>query len=254
MQDDRQLPAQEVNKSIQEIALSRGHDTGSRQLKILSTVEIENATNNYDPNLVVGNLQSTVFKGLIDDQVVAVKVSRDFQLNHLLIGVYLTEAAISMVMNHENLVKIYGSCLETYIPMMVYQYMPNGSLFKHLYSDKNRIRWSDRAVQSFITLLDQSFRAKLSNFGYSVTLTPGETTQNGPVIGSPGCTDPEYVETAQVTEKFDVYSFRVLLLELLTGKHPITMARHGTDLVDVFGSTAEKNGMMEMIDREVLEQ
>ncbi|XP_074318843.1 wall-associated receptor kinase-like 5 [Silene latifolia] len=111
-----------------------------------------------------------------------------------------------------------------------------------------------RDVQSFSILLDQSFQAKLSNFGYSVTLTPGETNEIGPALGSPGYIDPEYVETEQVTEKCDVYSFGVLLLELLTGKHPITMARHGTDLVEVFVSTVEENGMMGMIDSEVLEQ
>ncbi|XP_074265904.1 putative receptor-like protein kinase At2g42960 [Silene latifolia] len=108
------------------------------------------------------------------------------------------------------------------------------SFFKHLHSSGNPIRWSDRLrvatgtayalsymhnalsrpvvhrdVQSFSILLDQSFRAKLSNFGYSVTLTPGETTEIGPALGSPGYIDPEYVNTKQVTEKCDVYSFGV---------------------------------------------
>ncbi|XP_074318833.1 wall-associated receptor kinase-like 2 [Silene latifolia] len=262
-----------------QIALSRGQNTGSTQLKILSVDEIEKATNNYDPNLVVGRIQSTVFKGVIDDQVVAVKVPRDFHLNHHLIELYLTEAATSMVMNHENLVKIYGGCLETFIPIMVYEYLPNGSLVQHLHSGKNRMKWSDRLtvatdiayglsymhnamsrpmvhrnVQSFSILLDQSFRAKLSNFGYSVTLTPGETAQKWPVLGSPGCIDPEYIETEQVTEKCDVYSFGVLLLELLTGKQPIMMARYNNDLVDMFVFSVEDNEMMDMIDSELLEQ
>ncbi|XP_074318835.1 wall-associated receptor kinase-like 4 [Silene latifolia] len=106
-----------------QIALSRGQNPGSTQLKILSVGEIEKATNNYDPKLVLGSIQSTVFKGVIDDQVVVVKVPIDFHLNRHLIDIYLTEAATAMVMNHENLVKIYGGCLETCIPIMVYEYL-----------------------------------------------------------------------------------------------------------------------------------
>ncbi|XP_074318836.1 wall-associated receptor kinase-like 2 [Silene latifolia] len=262
-----------------QLGLSRGQNTGSRQLKTLSISEIDKAINNYDPSLVLDSSESTVYKGVIENQVVAVKVPTDFQLNSDFIDLYLTEAATAMVMNHENLIKVYGCCLETYIPIMVYEYFPNGSLFNLLHVNNNRIKWCDRLrvatdtayalsymhtalsrpivhrnVQSFIILLDQSFRAKLSNFGYSVTLTPGETTQRWPVLGTPGYIDPEYVETKKVTEKCDVYSFGVLLLELLTGKQPIVMALHETDLVDVFVSAVENNCMAEMIDSGVLEE
>ncbi|KAL9248259.1 hypothetical protein vseg_021602 [Gypsophila vaccaria] len=262
-----------------QLALSRGQNTGSRQLKTLSIDELEKAINNYDQNLVLGSVQSTVYKGVIDDLVVAVKVPRDFEQNSNLIGLYLTEAAISVVMNHENLVKIYGCCLETCVPLMVYEYLPNGSLFRHLHRSRNRIKWCDRLtvatdtayalsymhtalsrpvvhrdVQSFSILLNQSFRAKLSNLGYSVSVTPGETSQRWPVLGSPGCIDPEYIKTGEVTEKCDVYSFGVLLLELLTGKQPIIMASNNKDLVGVFVSAVDRNGMMEIIDGEVLDQ
>ncbi|XP_074287663.1 wall-associated receptor kinase-like 2 [Silene latifolia] len=264
-----------------QIALSRGQNKGSiTQMKILSIDEIEKATNNYDPSLVLGSTQSTVFKGVIDGQVVAIKSPRDFQLNHDLIDLYLTEAATSMVMNHENLVKIYGTCLETYIPIMVYEYMPKGTLYTHLHNNSSRIKWSDRLrvaidiayalsymhnalsrplahrdVQSYNILLDDSFRAKLSNLGYAVSIIPKKTANKRPIVGYPGCVDPEYIETELVTEKCDVYSFGVLLLELLTGKHPIKMAiRNNKNLVDIFVSSTKKNGMMEMIDSYVLEQ
>ncbi|KAK9692190.1 hypothetical protein RND81_09G247100 [Saponaria officinalis] len=182
-------------------------------------------------------------------------------------------------MNHENLVKIYACCLETCVPIMVYEYLPNGSLFRHLHRSRNRMKWCDRLrvatdtayalsymhnalsrpvvhrdVQSFSVLLNQSFRGKLSNFGYSVSVTPGETSQRWPVLGCPGFIDPEYIETGVVTEKCDVYSFGVLLLELITGKQPAIMASNGTDLVDVFVSAVDKNSMTEMIDSEVLGQ
>ncbi|KAK9692189.1 hypothetical protein RND81_09G247000 [Saponaria officinalis] len=262
-----------------QLSLCQGKDTGSRQLKTLSIDDIKKATNNYDRSLVIGDSQSTVYKGIIEDRVVAVTVARDFELNPKLIGLYLTGAATAMVMNHENLVKIYGCCLETYIPTVVYEYLPNASLFKHLHLVKNRIKWCDRLrvatdtayalsymhtalskpvvhrnVRSFSVLLDESFHGKLSNFGYSVTLNPAETSQKRPVLGCPGYIDPEYVETGEVTEKCDVYSFGVLLLEMLTGKQPIMMALHKSDLVDVFVSAVEKNDMTEIMDSEVLEQ
>ncbi|KAL9248258.1 hypothetical protein vseg_021601 [Gypsophila vaccaria] len=260
-------------------ALSHGKNTGSRQLKTLSINDIKKVTNNYDRSRVIGSSQSAVYKSIIEDRVVAVHVPRDFELHPKLIALYLNGAATAMVMNHENLVKIYGCCLETYIPIMVYEYLPNASLYKHLHLTTNRIRWCDRLrvatgtayalsymhnalskpvvhrnVRSFSVLLDESFNAKLSNFGYSVTLNPGKMSEKPPVLGCPGYIDPQYLETQDVTDKCDVYSFGVLLLEMLTGKQPIMMAIHGTDLVDVFVSAVEKNGMTEMIDSEVLEQ
>ncbi|KAK9715705.1 hypothetical protein RND81_06G183900 [Saponaria officinalis] len=262
-----------------QLAISRCQNTGSRQLKTLSIDEIETAINDYDPSLVLGIVESTVYKGVMDDRVVAVKVPRNSEQNSDLISHYLIEAAISVVMNHENLVKIYGCCLETCVPILVYEYMPNGSLFRNLRSNRNRIKWSvrlrvaadiayglsymhnalsrpvvHRDVQSMNILLDQSFRAKLSNFGYSVILTPEEKPRKWSFEGYLGCIDPEYLKTMEVTEKCDVYSFGVLLLELMTGKQPVIMDSNDTNLVDVFVSAVDSNGLTEIIDRDVLGQ
>ncbi|KNA06177.1 hypothetical protein SOVF_183460, partial [Spinacia oleracea] len=266
-----------------QIALSQGQHKGAGQLKIFSRNDIEKATNNYDPDLIVGrSAHHTVYKTTIEDRVLAVQAPSKRESNPLLIDLTLTEACTVMVMNHDNMVKLYGCCLETFVPIPVYEFLSNADLFHHLHGDiasSKRIKWADRlraatdtayalsymhnalakpvvhrGVNSSSVLLDFSCNAKLTNFGYSVSITPGEKPQRWPIEGTPGYIDPEYVETQEVTDKCDVYSFGVLLFELLTRRQPILMARDGTDLVDVFVSAVRKNCVMEIIDSEVLEE
>ncbi|KAL9248262.1 hypothetical protein vseg_021604 [Gypsophila vaccaria] len=187
-----------------------------------------------------------------------------------------------MVICHDSMVKIYGCCLETCVPMMVDEFYPNNDLYQYLHDEmapEKPLKWSGRLrvaadiayalsymhnalskpvvhrnVMSCGVLLDSSFHAKLADFGYSVAITPGKKEQRWPVLGTPGYMDPEYIETQELTEKCDVYNFGVLMLELLTAREPIKMAKCGKDLVDEFVSTVQRNGGMEMIDKIVLEE
>lgn len=267
------------------IALSQGQDTGAGQVKTLSAIDVENATNCYDPNIVLGisvDGPGIVYKGILEDRVVALWVPWKLKPNPETTNLFITEASTRMVMNHENIVKLYGCCLETCIPILVYEFFPNQGLYQHLHGEvafSKSLKWADclrvatdvsyalsymhnalsmpvvhRDVQSNHILLDDSFHAKLSGFGNSVSITPGETSQRWPVQGTPGYIDPEYIETQEVTDKCDVYSFGVLLLELLTRKHPPMVVRDGMDLVDMFVSAMENNQMMEMVDNDVLDQ
>lgn len=267
-----------------QIALSKGQHLVAGQLKVFSIEDIEKAINNYDPGLIVHSIdRRVVYKTIIEDHIVAVKVPiSKLAQNFKQIDRYSTEAAMSMVMNHENMVKLYGCCLETSIPILVYEFLPNGSLFEHLHCDNasiKHINWANRLraatdtayalsymhnalskpvvhrdLNSYSILLDHSFHAKLGNFGYSVPITPGDTSQRWPLEGTPGYIDPEYIETQVVTDKSDVYSFGVLMLELLTRMQPHKMSGVGKDLVDMFVTAVKKNCMMKMIDSEVLEQ
>ncbi|KMT14787.1 hypothetical protein BVRB_4g075520 [Beta vulgaris subsp. vulgaris] len=267
-----------------QIALSQGRDVGASQLKILTCKDIEKATNNLDPDLLLGSdAQEKAYRAIIEDRNVFIKVPSQPERNSQLIDRNLTEAAAVMVMNHDNMIKLYGCCLDTFIPILVYEFLPNGCLFLHLHgydAPRKRIKWADRLrvatdiadalsymhnalskpvvhrdVNSSSIFIDySSFRGKLANFGYSVSITPGKTPKKWPVQGTLGYIDPEYVETQEVTEKCDVYSFGVLVLELLTRRQPLMMAKHGTDLVDMFVSAVKQNCMIEMFDIEVLEQ
>ncbi|KAL2941536.1 Wall-associated receptor kinase-like 22 [Bienertia sinuspersici] len=271
-----------------QIALSKGQCIGARQLKIFSKEDIEKATNNYDTDHIIGrsvtSAHRTVYKASLDDRIVSIGAPSQFVSNPKLTDRYLTEASMSLVLNHDNMLKIYGCCLETSIPILVQEYVSNGSLYQHLHrnnvSNNNKhIHWDDRlkvatdvayalsymhnalskyvvhrGLNSSMILVDDSFHAKFANFGIAVSITPGEPPQRRSIEGTQGYIDPEYIETQLVTDKCDVYSFGVLLLELLTRKHPLTMAKGGANLVDEFVKSMIENCMMEMIDNEVFEQ
>ncbi|XP_074293821.1 putative wall-associated receptor kinase-like 16 [Silene latifolia] len=272
------------------MALSNGREIGEG-LKILSQEEIKNATNNYDPDLIFARLREAyVYKGTLDDRVVFIKTPKKLDLNPELADLFLTEMSILMVLHHENLNEVYGCCLETYIPMIAYLYAPRGKdykvLYQYLHGDlglKTVLKWKSRLkiathvayalsymhnalskpmvhrdVKSLCILvidIDPSFNAKLVNVAHSVSITPGKRDKSWPVYGTPGYIDLEYMETREVTEKCDVYSFGVLMLELLTGMNPSEMATSGRDIVVEFVSNVEtKDGFDEMIDTNVLKE
>ncbi|XP_030964792.1 wall-associated receptor kinase-like 8 [Quercus lobata] len=142
--------------------------------------------------------------------------------------------------------RLYGCCLETEIPMLVFELISNSTLFDNLQGQYNeipcRISWLVRVriatetsyalcymhygrprpifhlnVKSSNIFLDESWIAKLSNFGFSVSIALAEDFfQGNSIEGTIGYIDPEYLETLRVTEKSDVYGFGVVLVEVLT--------------------------------------
>ncbi|KAK9692192.1 hypothetical protein RND81_09G247200 [Saponaria officinalis] len=304
-----------------QIALSQGQDIGAGQLRILREHEIKEATNDYDPDLVVGSscdgivykgtfddrivaiktapkpvpnnelvdpdlvvgssCDGIVYKGAFDDRIVAIKTAPELVPHNELVDLYLTDVSIGMVICHNSMAKIYGCCLETCVPMLMYEFYPN-DLYRYLHGNmvmQKPLKWRSRLraaadiayalsymhnalskpvvhrdITSFGVLLDSSFYAKLASFGYAVAITPGKKDQIWPFHGIPGYIDPEYIETREVTEKCDVYSFGVLMLELITARDPVKMAKRGKDLVDDFASAIQRNGGKEMIDKIVLEE
>ncbi|GLJ07289.1 hypothetical protein SUGI_0063610 [Cryptomeria japonica] len=177
-----------------------------------------------------------------------------------------------------NVVKLLGCCLETAVPLLVYEYISNGTLFDHLHDNKEehqQVPWEQRLriatetaealsylhsaasvpivhrdVKSSNILLDNDYNPKVADFGVSRLVPMGQTHITTVVQGTMGYLDPEYFQTVQLTEKSDVYSFGVVLVELLTGLKPVSYERmkNQSNLAIFFLSTVNTTGFREIID------
>uniref|UniRef100_A0ACD5THN3 Uncharacterized protein n=1 Tax=Avena sativa TaxID=4498 RepID=A0ACD5THN3_AVESA len=211
--------------------------------KIFSDQEIRKATGNFDEARVLGRGgNGVVYRGVIaDGSTVAIKKSRLVDEKQL--KEFSREMLILSQINHRNVVKLLGCCLEVEVPMLVYEYVPNGSLHRYVHGDGKAMPPGERLrvaaesahalaymhssasppilhgdVKSANILLDGDLTAKVSDFGAS-RLAPADEAQVATLFqGTCGYLDPEYLLTCQLTCKSDVYSFAVVLLELLTGR------------------------------------
>ena len=267
-----------------QITCNQGRDT--EPIKIFSAKEIQQATNNYDPNLILGSDIATIYKGILDEREVAIKVKGPSIRcsTETMVDFFLQQVTIKQLISHKNVVRHYGCCLETEIPMLVLEFIPNGTLSDHLHGQCNkitcRISWLDRVrivtetscalcymhygrlrpivhldVKSSNIFLDEFLTAKLSNFGFAVSIAPGEDFfQGSSVQGTYGYVDPEYQATLQVTEKCDVFSFGVVLVEVLTGHHPTEMFLRHNNLVEYFVLSMEENCIFQIVADVVLGQ
>ncbi|XP_030963342.1 wall-associated receptor kinase-like 8 [Quercus lobata] len=152
--------------------------------------------NNYDPDLILGAEIGTVYKGKLDDWQVAIKVKGLLRLWSFekTIDFFLNQVAIKQLISNKNVFRIYGCCLETEIPILVFELISNNTLFDNLHGKgkwvPRLISWLDRVRIAMVTSyaicymhcgrsrpivhLDKSFTAKLSNFGFAVSIAPGE--------------------------------------------------------------------------------
>ncbi|KAH9709447.1 putative serine/threonine-protein kinase PBL3 [Citrus sinensis] len=234
---------------------SEGEILSSSNLKAFTFNELKTATRNFRPDSLLGEGGfGFVYKGWIDQHslspakpgsgmVVAVKKLKPegFQGHKE----WLTEVNYLGQLHHPNLVKLIGYCLEGENRLLVYEFMPKGSLENHLFRrGPQPLSWAVRmkvaigAAKGLTFLHDaesQEFNAKLSDFGLAKAGPTGDRTHvSTQVMGTHGYAAPEYVATGRLTTKSDVYSFGVVLLELLSGRCAVDKTKVGIEqsLVD----------------------
>ena len=251
--------------------------------KIFTTEELKKSTNNYDETLIIGRGGfGTVYKGLLpDNRIVAIKKSKTVDESQ--IEQFINEVVVLSQINHRNVVKLLGCCLETQVPLLVYEFIPNGTLFEYIHH-KNKastVSWEirlriaaetaealsylhfaasppiiHRDVKSSNILLDSTHIAKVSDFGAS-RLVPLDQTQLATMVqGTLGYLDPEYMQTSQLTEKSDVYSFGVVLVELLTGEKALSFDKPEEErsLAIRFLSFLKDNRLFEILEKHIAKE
>lgn len=251
--------------------------------KLFNYNELEKATDRFNKDLVLGKGgQGTVYKGMLaDGRIVAVKKS--IAVDEGKVEQFINEILILSQINHRNIVRLLGCCLEAEVPLLVYEYISNGTLYQYLHepSEEFPVSWEvcvrlatevaaslsylhsaasipiyHRDIKSTNILLDKNRRAKLADFGTSRSVPLEKTHITTLVKGTFGYLDPEYLQTSQFTDKSDVYSFGVVLVELLTRQKPICSQRadDGRGLAMYFIISMENDQLFNILDRRILQQ
>ncbi|KAF4353681.1 hypothetical protein F8388_024250 [Cannabis sativa] len=263
-----------TSKFVTTLSIALGVSTG-----ILILIK---ATLNYDQSRVIGQGgYGTVYKGILTcDKIVAIKKSKISNTSQ--IEQFINEVIVLSQINHRNVVKLIGCCLESEVPLLVYEYITNGTLSDHLFDKLGKyssLSWKmrlniatetasaiayfhssismaiiHRDIKTANILLDENCIAKVSDFGASRLVPVDQTQLTTLVQGTLGYLDPEYFHTSQLTEKSDVYSFGVVLAELLTGQKALSFERPegGINLALHFISSMKEDRLLQILDKNMI--
>ncbi|KAJ1430705.1 Serine/threonine-protein kinase, active site [Sesbania bispinosa] len=221
-------------------------DEGIHNVKIYTYKELRNATDDFSPANKIGEGGfGSVYKGrLKDGKVAAIKVlSAESRQG---VNEFLTEINVISEIEHENLVKLYGCCVERNNRILVYNYLENNSLAQTLLGGGHSgiyFDWRTRSricigiarglaflheevrplivhrdIKASNILLDKDLTPKISDFGLAKLIPANMTHVSTRVAGTIGYLAPEYAIGGRLTRKADIYSFGVLLVEIVSGR------------------------------------
>ncbi|XP_074555731.1 putative serine/threonine-protein kinase PIX13 [Curcuma longa] len=248
--------------SVEEV-FREGRILEAPNLRVYTFAELRSSTRNFKPECVLGEGGfGKVYKGWVEEKtlnpsksgvgtMVAVKKLNPESVQGL--EEWQSEVNFLGRLSHPNLVKLLGYCWEDKELLLVYEYMPSGSLENHLFkreTDTEQLSWNLRLkiaigaarglaflhssekqiiyrdFKASNILLDTNYNAKLSDFGLAKHgPTGGNSHVTTRIMGTYGYAAPEYVVTGHLYVKSDVYGFGVVLLELLTGRRAYDLSR-----------------------------
>ncbi|XP_027347282.1 L-type lectin-domain containing receptor kinase IX.1-like [Abrus precatorius] len=238
--------------------LERG--TGPRRF---SHRELALATNKFSSDRKLGQGGfGAGFKGYFADIDLAVAVKKISRGSRQGKKEYVTEVKVISQLRHRNLVQLIGWCHDKGEFLLVYEFMPNGSLDTHLFGRRTPLRWSvrhkialglasallylheewercvvHRDIKSSNVMLDSNFKVKLGDFGLARLMDHELGPETTGLAGTFGYLAPEYVSTGRASKESDVYSFGVVALEIATGKKA----------VDIIKDKDEEKGFLEWV-------
>ncbi|KAL7236084.1 hypothetical protein ACSBR1_019367 [Camellia fascicularis] len=215
--------------------------------KRFSYNKLARATNNFDKQEKLGEGGfGGVYRGFLKELNSYVAVKRISRGSKQGLKEYASEVKIISRLRHRNLVQLVGWCHEKQELLLVYEFMPNGSLDSHLFEEKSLLTWAvrytiaqglasallylheeweqcvvHRDIKSSNVMLDSNFNAKLGDFGLARFVDHEKGSQTTALAGTMGYMAPEYVVTGKASKESDVYSFGVVALEIACGRKPI---------------------------------
>ncbi|CAI0390535.1 unnamed protein product [Linum tenue] len=244
------------------------------------------ATNNFHKDNIIGSGRTgTMYKALLEDgTALMVKRLQDSQRSE---KEFLSEMATLGSVKHPNLLPLLGFCIASKERLVVYENMENGSLYNYLHTedeDRKPMEWTlrlkigiraakgfawlhhncnprilHRNISSKCIMLDAKFEPRISDFGLARLMNPIDTHLSTFVngeFGDLGYVAPEYARTLRATPKGDVYSFGIVLLELVTGEKPTHVSRAPEgfrgNLVDWVAELSAKGQLHDAIDQSLL--
>lgn len=258
-----------VTVRIEYESSKESFEVKKRQFTYSRVIQI---TNNFERTLGKGGF-GTVYYGKLDETEVAVKVLSSSSAQGY--KEFQAEVKILLRVHHRNLTALVGYCVEGDKMVLIYEYMAKGNLADCLSDDnRNVLSWQRRLqiaqeaaqgleylhsgckppivhrdVKNTNILLNNNFQAKLADFGLSrIFPTEGGSHVLTVVAGTPGFLDPEYYVTNRLTEKSDVFSFGVVLLEIVTSKPAISRTKDRKHISQWVSSVVENGDVRGIVD------
>uniref|UniRef100_A0A0E0PJQ5 non-specific serine/threonine protein kinase n=1 Tax=Oryza rufipogon TaxID=4529 RepID=A0A0E0PJQ5_ORYRU len=211
---------------------------------VFSYAQLKLATENFSSQNILGEGGfGPVYKGkLPDGRVIAVKQLS--QSSHQGTNQFVTEVATISAVQHRNLVRLHGCCIDSKTPLLVYEYLENGSLDRAIFGqnsfnldwatrfeiilgiargltylhEESSVRIVHRDIKASNILLDIDLTPKISDFGLAKLYDENQTHVSTGIAGTIGYLAPEYAMRGRLTEKADVFAFGVVMLETIAGR------------------------------------